>query len=841
MQILQAHRRGAAQDQRGGDDLRKRHQLENGAIGDAASTRRRIWSAIRSASRCAFALVVLLHGQQLLSQAQPLAGDDEPTTGEAEWVTREFERRCEQSIAGDDPYLGRAMFEELGRRFASLPEEQARRAPALRMNLAYQATLQGEHEMAIGLLEQLRTDILAAAPQARQVNDVLQLLAINHLLVAEDANCLAMGSGASCILPIDPQNVHAQRAAARRAREVYEELVGRNGASSRPQWVWLLNLSAALAGFESPLPEGFDFSKQLWSSTTVERPWANVAPRLGVDGMDLSGGAVMDDFDGDGRLDLITSSWHPCTPLRAYRQRAEGGFEDVSQAWGLGRQLGGLHLVQADYDGDGRLDLLVLRGAWKGEHGRVRNSLLRNTAGGGERSTVPPSHAGDEAVGPRGQGGRGGRGEPRFVDVTYDVGLALPAYPTQAAGWADYDGDGDLDLYVANEGVWDAIDPGAEMDDSGAAFPAQLFRNDGAKGFRDVAVEAGVTNDRFAKGVAWGDVDEDGDPDLFVSNVGSDRLYRNLGDGRFEDISAAAGIEQDDRTFATWFFDHDNDGDLDLFVASYGAVPDQIVAGILGGRSEGLAPLLYRNDGPGEDGMPRLREVGEELGFRQPELVMGSNFGDIDQDGYPDLYLGTGAPIFDSVIPNRAFLNRAGLRFEERAGALGLAHLQKGHGVAFGDLDGDGDEDLLHQLGGAYAFDAFGNALFLNPSQRRYAVIRLVGERANRFGIGARVAATIRECDGAVRTIHQLVGSGGSFGGNSLQVELGLGDACALEGIEVRWPGSGTVDRIQQVELDRHYTLIEGSGTLEPLEIPPADLLRAPAVEGGAPHRHDAD
>ena len=173
---------------------------------------------------------------------------------------------------------------------------------------------------------------------------------------------------------------------------------------------------------------------------------------------------------------------------------------------------------------------------------------------------------------------------------------------------------------------------------------SQLFRNDGDGTFTDVASAAGVTNDRFAKGVAWGDFDDDGDPDLYVSNIGRNRLYRNEGDGTFVDVAPELGVTAPEgRSFATWFFDYDNDGRLDLFVADYGSSRDQMAVYLLGGDPTGEGrPFLYRNLGG------RFREVGAELGLVEPSLPMGANFGDLDNDGYPDIYLGTGTPSYES-------------------------------------------------------------------------------------------------------------------------------------------------------------------------------------------------
>ena len=420
-----------------------------------------------------------------------------------------------------------------------------------------------------------------------------------------------------------------------------------------------------------------------------------------------------------------------------------------------------MNLVHADYDNDGDLDLLILRGAWLKEEGKIRNSLLRNDL----------------------SDGRG------FSDVTHSAGLAEPAYPTQTAAWADFDGDGDLDLYIGNEGK-------DEKD-----YPSQLFRNEGAGAdgqvvFVDVATQAGVLNRHYTKGVVWGDYDNDGDADLYVSNNGQgNRLYRNdsgpgSGQVKFTDVASRLGVTQPEPSFASWFFDYDNDGDLDLFVTDYREQTALVTASYFEVDLPGDRALLYRNDLT-EKGAPGFTEVSLNVGLGRPSMTMGSNFGDLDNDGWLDLYLGTGEPDLASLMPNVMYRNSGGT-FSEVTFVGGFGHLQKGHGVAFGDLDNDGDQDLLHQLGGFFPADSFGNALFLNPgTQAGWVTLRLVGNPANRSAIGARIELVVG--DGRTqRSIHRVVGSGGSFGGSSLQQEIGVGEGGEIRELIVQWPGSGT-------------------------------------------------
>ncbi len=683
----------------------------------------------------------------------------------------EFEAICRQVRDSYDPFYGELRERQTRSRLAAGIDDATERAAAEAL-LGREELKRGRTREAIALLERAlgSGDLDPAYRLDTEVH-----LGLAHLQAAEDENCILNHSAASCILPIRDDGVHRRPQHSRRAGDLFLAIAGRHPQAL--QTLWLLNLARMVSGdWPEGVPERFRLPADAFAPTPPFPRWRDRAPELGLAVVDLAGGAVMDDFDGDGLLDLVTTTWDPCAGMKAFRNDGRGGFEDVSRAWGLDEQWGGLNLVHGDYDGDGRLDLLVLRGAWMGEPGRIRNSLLRNELADG-----------------------GGV----FRDVTREAGLAEPAYPTQTAAWADYDGDGDLDLYVGNE------------DPDGASYPSQLFRNNGDGTFTDVGAAAGVSNHRFAKAVTWGDYDDDGDPDLYVSNIGPNRLYRNDGDGRFTDVAPQLGVTAPEgRSFATWFFDFDNDGDLDLFVADYESPVPAVAAYYFGLTAVPNRPHLYRNDGG------RFTEVSRQAGLARPLLPMGANYGDLDNDGFPDIYLGTGEPGYETVMPNVMFRNVEGRRFDDVTFAGGFGHLQKGHGVAFGDLDNDGDQDLFHQLGGFFPGDSYANALFENPTAgTSWVTLRLEGRAANRFAVGARIEVRARAAD-TVRSVHALAGWGGSFGGSSLQQEIGLGAADAIEEIVIRWPGSGRLQRFPGPPLNRVYRAVEGAAGLEPVELP---------------------
>ena len=162
--------------------------------------------------------------------------------------------------------------------------------------------------------------------------------------------------------------------------------------------------------------------------------------------------------------------------------------------------------------------------------------------------------------------------------------------------------------------------------------------------------------------------------------------------------------------------------------------------------------------------------------------------------------------------------NVAGV-FQDLTFESGLGHLQKGHGISFGDLDNDGDIDLFQQLGGAFPYDTYGNALYLNPgSDTRFLMLRLRGTKSNSFGVGSRIEVRYRE-KGKERSVHRLVGTGGSFGGSSLRQEIGLGNAESILEVLVRWPGRTTAAVVTGIELDGYFEVVEGTTQAKRLEL----------------------
>jgi hypothetical protein len=328
----------------------------------------------------------------------------------------------------------------------------------------------------------------------------------------------------------------------------------------------------------------------------------------------------------------------------------------------------------------------------------------------------------------------------------------------------------------------------------------------------------GLENNRFAKACIWGDLDGDSWPDLLISNFsGVNRLFRNREGKAFEEITEQAGLGDPFNSFVTWFWDQDNDGNLDIYISSYdfvGEILGAVVADRLNLPHGEERPRLLRGDGKGG-----FTEISEGSGLTAVSLPMGANFGDVDGDGLLDFYLGTGYPEYEALMPNVMYRNLGGGRFEEVTFAGGLGHLQKGHAVVFADLDNDGDQDILQQIGGFFPGDKYGNALFENPGfGNNWLNLHLVGVTTNRSAIGARIRAEIND-GGKQRQVFKTVNSGGSFGANPLRQNIGLGKAQRIDVLTIEWPTSGTTQTFKDVAANHFVRVVENQKDLEILSI----------------------
>ena len=721
--------------------------------------------------------------------ADNLSGIPAAVQTDASWVSQqpEFLAVAERLEQSSNPYIGRQQLAILNKQLQQ-PGLAATDAALVNSKIWWHLLRLGETDSAERQIEKIFKMWKSIGNLPPEVfTELHRRRSLTYLRQAEVQNCINQHNRDCCIFPLRGGGIHQRKGAAREARRsLLAQLAAKPQSKMKGlSLIWLVNLtSMAIGDYPDGVPEQYRIPPQAFASKYDIQRFTDIAPALGVDTLNLCGGVIVDDFDGDSFLDIVTSTYDPRGPLAYYRNQGDGQFTDRSAASRLNDQLGGLNCVGADYDNDGDVDVLVLRGAWLQDDGCLRNSLLQNN------------------------------GDGTFTDVTRRVGLAEPARPTQAAVWGDFDGDGNLDLYVGNEARdW--------TPDEDGDYPSQLFRNNADGTFTDIAHSSGVTNDRYAKGVTAGDFDNDGDLDLYVSNATKNRLYQNNGDGTFVDVAETLQVTgPPGRSFATWFFDYNNDGWLDLFVTAFHCHVSHIAADYLGQSQEGLLPCLYRNDGQGG-----FTDVVAEVGLDHPYLPMGANFGDLDNDGYLDIYLATGDPEYESLMPNIMLRNDGGNRFQDVTESGGFGHLQKGHGVAFADLDNDGDQDIYNQLGGFYPGDRFQNVLFQNPGHgNHFVMVKLVGTSTNRSGYGARIRVTVSNSDGLV-TFHRGVGSVSSFGGSPLRQEIGIGDASKIEHIEIEWPTSGTMQTMQDVPLDSMIQVTEGEAGFQRLPLKSIGLV----------------
>jgi VCBS repeat protein/ASPIC/UnbV protein len=670
-------------------------------------------------------------------------------------------------------------------RDVTLPSGTAERLDFRRL-LAGELLRSGDFDAAEAAFDTITMEMEALGPRVAPGyrRSIRELQASVFLQRALHTDCVDEGRPDRCVFPTGGEGPSGAPDQLQRAAEILLAEIRDSPANDREAYLarWLFNLTQRMAG---TYPEGVppDLRIEAQFSATPSLPhFPEIAERLGVDVVGQAGASVMDDFTGDGKLDLLTSSFHFTDQLRFFVNRGDGTLEDRTESAGIQGLVGGLVLRHADYDNDGDLDVYILRGGWESEEGQP-NSLLRNNGNG------------------------------TFDDVTESAGL-LEYGPTATAAWSDFDNDGWLDLYVGTEAEMRASPPKANA--------PRLFRNNRNGTFTDVAAEVGLGDPGFTKGATWGDFDNDGWPDLYLSRFDEpNHLYRNPGvwpGGRFEEVSEKAGVQAPIRSLPAWFWDYDNDGWLDILSLAYDFEPWDEVADAMGMEYDSDTVHLFRNRGDGT-----FEDVTKRVGLDRVFFTMGSEFGDLDNDGFLDFYAGTGMPPMSILFPNRMFRNLRGERFED-VSAAGFAHLGKGHGGAFGDIDEDGDQDFYAVIGGANQGDRHRNVFFENPGNaNNWITVRLQGVQTNRSALGVRIGLVVDGPSGE-REIYRWVGGRGSFGGSSLQEEIGIGDATRVRRLEISWPTSGTTMEFTDVPVNRLYRIVEDQETLFVLDSNPVQL-----------------
>jgi len=518
------------------------------------------------------------------------------------------------------------------------------------------------------------------------------------------------------------------------------------------------------------------------------------------------GGIGLFDCDDDGKLDIVVSNdstvdryLHGGDPLvTLYHQDENLHFTDITRSAGLTTRGWGMGVAVGDFDNDGRLDFYV--------PGYGRNALYRN------------------------------RGGCKFEDVTDRSGTAGGRFSI-AAAWADYDRDGNLDLFVSRYITYDIHNlpgPGSpRFNYKGIQIEPPtmsgethlLYHNRGDGTFEEVSEKAGVHNPEKHRGMGavWGDYDDDGWPDLYVTNdLSANFLYHNNHDGTFEDVGLVSGtaLNFDGQALGDMagdFGDFDRDGSLDLVVTRWGR---QYMSLYWNQKDLGFTDIAWEAKIAGPSFSP---------------VKWGTGFVDFDNDGWPDIFVSNGnvSPMMDT-LPNEdkfrepliLFHNKRDRTFENVANIAGLndGPLESRRGAAFGDVNNDGNVDVaLYNLSGP-------PSLFINETRNsnHRALFRLIATRGNRAAIGTRVIVYTS----AMKEIDEVHGGDSYSSSNDLRLHFGLGADAVMKKVEIWWP-SGLKEELQNVPGDVIYEIVEGKGIKKTVKLPPPGSAPEGPVAGG--------
>jgi len=500
----------------------------------------------------------------------------------------------------------------------------------------------------------------------------------------------------------------------------------------------------------------------------------------------MGGGVAMLDYDNDGRLDLyFTNGARLDDPMpkgaapdkrdakfwnRLYRQKPDGTFEDVTEKAGVRGEGYSMGAAAADYDADGFTDLYVTA------YGS--NILYRN------------------------------RGDDTFEDATKRAGVAASGWST-SAGWLDYDRDGRLDLFVARYADWDfekgsiycgELRPGYRAychPDNFKGASNVLFHQKPDGTFEDVSASSKISDPNGkGLGVAFADFDNDGLVDILVANDSvRQQLYRNRGDGTFEDVALVAGVGYDEngKTFAGMGVDardYDNDGLADIVITAL---------------SNETYPLFRNNGDLSFTYATNTTAVGQ---ITLLNSGWGTRFVDADNDGLLDIFVAQGH-VLDTIEKTSAYLKyrqtpllmrNTGKGFVNVSATAGppFAQALAARGAAFGDLDNDGDTDVVvGVVEGA-------PVIFRNEGTKNHWIgLSLAGAKPNRSALGARV--TLVDATGRQQT-REVTTAGSYLSSNDPRVLFGLGAAAGVKTLEIRWP-SGRTQKIENPGIDRYLTI----------------------------------
>ncbi len=514
----------------------------------------------------------------------------------------------------------------------------------------------------------------------------------------------------------------------------------------------------------------------------------------------MSGGVGLIDCNNDGKLDIITVNGSTVPRYRQggdllitlYRQDTEPNgelkFTDITKSAGLTHKGWGMGVAVADYDNDGLQDIYVT--------GYGGNALYHNL------------------------------GDCKFEDVTEKAGVGAGGFSTGAA-WADYDRDGHVDLFVSRyvhvdidklpqfgndprfcrfKGVLVQCGPWGMAGESDL-----LFHNKGDGTFEEVSKKAGVDDPHhyYGLGATWGDYNNDGWPDLYVANdAGPNFLYRNKHDGTFEDVSLLSGVAlsgdgMEQGSMGVDWGDYLHEGRLSMIVTNF--------------VEQGTT--LYRN--LDKENFADVSVRAKLMKPTYPLVSWGTAFFDMDNDGWLDLFIANGHvyPQVDTIPggtpyrqPMLLFRNHRDGTFDDVSQALADMPAQSRRGAAFGDINNDGNVDIVVLNVG----EPPSLLLNHNDSGNHRVLFKLVGTKSNKAAIGARV--TVKT--GTLVQMDEVRGGASYLSQNDLRLHFGLGSSEKMSEVDVRWP-NGETEILRDVAADFIYTVVEGSGIREKVALPP--------------------
>jgi hypothetical protein len=490
---------------------------------------------------------------------------------------------------------------------------------------------------------------------------------------------------------------------------------------------------------------------------------------LGLTNKGMLGGVCVEDFNRDGVYDIFSGAIGLNDPLFYYEGDPSGGFRHRSKESLLEGSIGGISIIQGDYNNDGYPDVFVVRGGTLTSGGKQPNSLLRNN------------------------------GDGTFTDVTVQAGL-LDYHPGNHAHFVDYNNDGQLDIFVANESLTSHFSN---------ADPCKLFHNNGDGTFTEVSTEVGLYISKMVKGSAWLDVNNDGWLDVYVSIAGdSNQLYLSKGPAagngnwRFEEVAGAGAAGAPVNSGYCLAADLDQDGWEDLLV--FQTTPNPYEASVLNPfvkvETSSLEPVVYLNQKNGQ-----FFKSFDSWATAYPIMALSAASGDLSNNGFPDVYVGSGNASIQTLVPNSLLLNSGRSLAPDRPFS-GTGYLSKSHAIRFADFNQDGKLDILASTGGFFEVERFRPVVLINesPSTHSWVKVRLEGKQANRQGVGSRIVVTTRQNDGSEKVWYHRVGTGHS----PSELHIGLGEAKEIAGLVIHWADAkGKVQQVNNIKINQRLTI----------------------------------